>query len=187
MKQFLFTLWMMSLCLTGIAQKVDYTLRYNIGPSQYEVYARPTFSQAQYNWGSSQVSIVTPASVANSAFTITSVAAGGWTDNSQVYSVQGSDFHGVGSNGLKVDLVANQETLLFTFLLPGGACVPGLRLFVNGSDPDSSVPGMAGGDFSNTMYSANDLLGGTNIYQLNYANTGTVCTLCNLIAPTLSK
>ncbi|MEZ0538336.1 hypothetical protein [Fibrella arboris] len=187
MKTSFLVLCLLSLALTGLAQTVDYTLRYNIPLSRYEVYARPTFTQTQYNWGSAQVTVVTPSAVANVAFTINSVAAGGWTDNSQAYGVLGSDFHGVGSNGLKVDLTTGVETLLFTFVLPGGACLPGLRLFINGSDPDSSVAGMNGGDFANTMYSANDALGQTNLYLQNYANTGTTCTACNLTAPTLSK
>ena len=187
MKKLLLLVCLLGMGLTSLAQTVEYTLRYNIGLSRYEVYARPNFTQTQYAWGSAQVSIVVPASVANSAFTINSVAAGGWTDNSQVYGVQSSDFHGVGSNGLKVDLTSGQETLLFTFVLPGGACLPGLRLFINGTDPNSSFAGMMGGDFANTMYSANDILGATNLYLQNYANTGTVCTACNLTAPTLSK
>ncbi|MGF7216722.1 hypothetical protein GGR92_002889 [Spirosoma lacussanchae] len=187
MKKVLLTICLLSLSLVGMAQTVDYTLRYDIPKARYEVYARPNFTQSQYNWGSAQVSVVTPSSLANAAFTVTSVAAGGWTDNSQAYDVQGSDFHGVGSTGLKVDLTANQETLLFHFTLPGGVCLPGLRLYINGVDPNSSVPGMLGGDFANTMYSANDILGANNLYIQNYANGGTVCTNCTLTAPTLSK
>lgn len=187
MKKVFIVLSFLSLALTSVAQRVDYTLRYSIPQSRYEVYARPTFTQAQYNWGSAQVTVVTPTAVADSPFTISSVAAGGWADNSDIYGVQSSDFHGIGSTGLKVDLVSGVETLLFTFVLPGGVCQPGLRLFVNGSDPNSSVTGMKGGDFANTLYSSADILGATNVYQQNYANTGTVCTNCNLTAPTLSK
>ncbi|GAB2552911.1 hypothetical protein GCM10027085_50610 [Spirosoma aerophilum] len=177
----------MSSALMGIAQTVDYTIRYNLTQARYEVYARPNFTQSQYNWGSAQVTVVTPASLTNVAFNVTSAAAGGWTDNSDVFDVQSSDFHAVGTTGLKVNLTINEELLLFSFTLPGGICVPGLRLFVNGTDPDSSAPGMLGGDFSNTMYSANDISGNSNLYIQNYANTGTVCTNCNLTAPTLSK
>ncbi|RYC68708.1 hypothetical protein EQG79_18895 [Spirosoma sordidisoli] len=178
---------MLGSALAGMAQTVDYTLRYNIPQARYEVYARPDFTQSQFNWGSSQVSVVTPSSLTNAAFTITSVSGGSWSDNSRVYEVEGSDFHGVGSVGDKVDLTSGVETLLFHFTLPGGVCLPGLRLYINGSDPDSSEPGMRGGDFTNTMYSANDILGENNLYFENYANTGTLCTNCNLTAPTLSK
>ncbi|MEZ0484676.1 hypothetical protein [Fibrella aquatica] len=190
MKKMLLIMGLLFTAFVGIAQttqSVEFTLRYNLTLSRYEVYARPTTSATQYNWGSSQVTVVTPSSLTNVAFAINSTAAGGWTDNSQAYDVQGLDFHGVGSTGLKVDLTANTETLLFWFVLPGGACLPGLRLFINGTDPDSSIAGMNGGDFANTMYSANDILGDSNLYVRNYANTGTVCTSCNLIAPTLSK
>lgn len=187
MKTVCFFVCLLCLALSAMAQTVEYTLRYNIASSRYEVYGRPNFTQAQYNWGSAQVTVVTPSSLTNVAFSINSVAAGGWTDNSQAYEVLGSDFHGIGSTGLKVDLTAGLETLLFTFVLPGGACLPGLRLFVNGSDPDSGVAGMNGGDFANTMYSGNDALGQTNLYVQNYANSGTTCTTCNLTAPTLRK
>ncbi len=187
MKTVYILLCLLTIGLTGFAQRVDYTLRYSIAQSRYEVYARPTFTQAQYNWGSAQVTVVTPPAVADSPFTINSVAAGGWTDNSDVFSVQGSDFHGIGTTGLKVNLVSGAETLLFTFVLPGGICQPGLRLFVNGIDPNSAQAGMKGGDFANTMYSSADIQGATNLYQQNYANTGTVCTSCTLTAPTLSK
>ncbi|KAB7727399.1 hypothetical protein F5984_22455 [Rudanella paleaurantiibacter] len=178
---------MLGFGLTGWAQTVQYTIRYNLTLSRYEVYAKPSFSQSQYNWGSSQITIVTPSSLTNVAFSVVSTAAGGWTDNSQVYDVFGSDFHGVGSTGLKVDLVADQEVLLFHFVLASGQCIPGLRLFINGTDPGSIAPGMNGGDFSNTMYSSGDILGSNNLYIANYANTGTVCTACNLQAPILSK
>ncbi|MCX6218559.1 hypothetical protein [Spirosoma sp.] len=182
---------LVGLAFTGYSQGlIDLTLRYNIGQSRYEVYARPTFSQANFNWGSAQVSVAAPASIANSPFVVTSVAGGGWDDVSQVYApavASTLDFHGIGSQGKKIDLVTNQETLLFYFTLPQGNCVPGLRLYVNGSDPNSAGAGMQGGDFTNVVYTTSTNQQQTNLYQANYANTGTVCTVCNLVAPTLSK
>lgn len=191
MKKLSFILLLVGLSLTGMAQTVQYTLRYNIPQARYEVYARPTATDSTFNWGSSQVSVVVPASVPDLKFTsITSVAAGSWVDNSRVYapsSAAQSDFHGIGSTGDQIQLISGRETLLFYFTLPGGSCVPGLRLFINGTDPGSGAQGMLGGDFTNTMYSANDILGSSNLYVSNYANTGTTCTSCNLTAPTLSK
>ncbi|ADB36244.1 hypothetical protein [Spirosoma linguale] len=169
---------------------INLTLRYNIAQSRYEVYGRPTFSAANFNWGSAQVSIVAPAGVPNSAFTVTSVAGGGWDDVSQVYGpsvASAFDFHGIGSPGKKTDLVANQELLLFHFTIPGNTCVAGLRLFINGSDPVATASGMNGGDFTNVIYSINTNQQQTSLYQLNYDNTGTTCTTCNLVAATLSK
>ncbi|WP_375448422.1 hypothetical protein [uncultured Fibrella sp.] len=178
------------LWLAGISvyaqNQIDLTLRYNIALSRYEVYARPTFSQTDFLWGSSQISVVTPGSVANAPFVVSSLEAGGWDDNSPVYGPTAAptlDFHGIGSSGRKITLVANQEKLLFTFTLPGGACVPGLRLFVNGSDPASNPQTMPG-DFANVVYAAGVA---ASYYRVNYANTGTTCTACNLVAPSLSK
>jgi hypothetical protein len=105
---------------------------------------------------------------------VTSVNAGAWLDNSLVYAPAAqpaNDFHGVGSNGAPVNLVANTEILLFHFTLPGGGCTDGLRLFVNGSDPNSAAAGMGGGDFGNTIDNGNI----TDVYVANYNNTGTTC------------
>jgi hypothetical protein len=186
MKKLLLLFCVLGLGLPALAQtnSVQYTLRYNLASSRYEVYVKPNFTASQYNWGTSQVSVVTPASLADVPFTVTPAVGSNWSDNSQVFNNSGADFHGVGSNGYKVNLTAGQETLLFSFVLDGGACVAGLRLFVNGTDPNSTV---LVGDFSNTMYSADDINGDTNVYISNYANTGTLCTACNLTAPTLSK
>ena len=173
--------------LTSYAQNtIDLTLRYNLAQSRYEVYARPNFSQTNFLWGSAQITVVAPASVANSAFSVVSVAAGGWNDPSPLYAPTAApslDFHGIGTTGNKTTVVANQELLLFTFTLPGNACVSGLRLFVNGSDPGPNPTTMSG-DFLNVIYAAGVA---TSFYDANYANTGTTCTACNLVAPSLSK
>jgi len=191
MKTSFLLLCLLSVTLTGLCQttiSVEYTLRYNLFQSRYEVYVRPNTSQISFSWGSSQITVVTPSSLTDVAISsVTSFAGGPWGDLSRAYNVQGSDFHGFASNGTPVDLAANTETMLFTFTLPGGACLPGLRLYVNGSDPTSSAPGMGGGDFTNTLYSADDAFGAFNLYVGNYANTGTFCTACNLSAPTLTK
>jgi hypothetical protein len=192
MKYFTLLVFCIGLTLQGYSQNViDLTLRYSVALSRYEVYARPTFTQAQYNWGSSQITVVTPAaSVSDSPFTVTSFFGGGWDDASQVYaplSAVGSDFHGISSQGKKVDLVANQELLLFAFTLPLSTCVSGLRLFVNGTDPNSGAAGMRGGDFTNVIYTTSVSQSQINVFQMVYANSGTNCTACNLVAPSLSK
>lgn len=165
--------------------QLDLTLRYNVAQSRYEVYTKANFSQTDFLWGSSQISIVAPASLANAPFAVSSVDGGGWDDSSPVYAPTAApslDFHGIGSAGKKITLVANQEKLLFTFTLPGGVCVNGLRLFVNGTDPASNPVTMPG-DFANVVYAAGV---STSYYHANYANTGTTCTACNLVAPSIS-
>uniref|UniRef100_UPI0030EEC6CF Ig-like domain-containing protein n=1 Tax=uncultured Flavobacterium sp. TaxID=165435 RepID=UPI0030EEC6CF len=158
----------------GYSQDIDLTLKYNTTLNRYEVYARPDFTQNNFTWGPSQISVVVPASVANSPLqNLTSFNAGNWGDNSIIYAPTPqpqSDFHGVDSGGSLTNLVAGEELLIFSFTINGG-CVPGLRLFNIGVDPDSSDPGMFGGDFRNSI--DNGML--TDVYNANYNNSGTVC------------
>ena len=154
-------------------QNLEFTLRYNIPLARYEVYARPTATNATFAWGPSQVSIVAPAIVPDAAFTITSVSAGAWQDNSLIFAptvTPGFDYHGIGSLGAPTNLSMNVEKLIFHFTIAGG-CYDGLRLFINGSDPNSAAAGMGGGDFSNTV---SDGLANER-YIGNYNNTGTLC------------
>ena len=163
------------------APDLELNLRYNTTLSRYEVYARPTATQPTFNWGPSQISVVTPASVTDAPFNVTSVAAGAWLDNSNIYAPTvdpSHDFHGIGSLGAPISFTANVEKLIFHFTLSGGGCVPGLRLYINGSDPDSGAPGMFGGDFSNTVFAiVPGVPGGYESYINNYNNTGTSCNL----------
>ena len=163
--------------LESQAQNIQLNLRYNNAESRYEVYALPDATNPAFFWGPSQISVVAPNSVTDFPFLVTSVTAGAWQDNSQIYMPTAdptSDFHGVGSLGATIDFIANQEKLIFHFVLSGGGCVPGLRLFINGTDPGSSDPGMAGGDFSNTIFGVGNA-GAQEYYVGNYNNTGTTC------------
>jgi len=159
----------------GFSQgNIDLTLKYNVTDNRYEVYARPDFTQNNFTWGPSQISVVLPASIADTPLqNLISYNAGNWGDNSIIYApvVQPqNDFHGVESGGALTNLVTGNELLIFSFTVNGG-CVPGLRLFNNGIDPDSSQPGMGGGDFSNTI--DNGMI--TDVFNVNYNNNGTVC------------
>ena len=160
-------------------QDIDFTITYSNDNSRYEVYAKSNFTENGFTWGPSQISVAVPASFPDQALLITSHSGGSWGDNSIVYAPGASssyDFHGISSGGQLTNLVANQEKLIFSFVSPSGSCIEGLRLFVNGVDPDSSQAGMAGGDFSNTIDNGNN----TDVYNANYNNTGTVCsTLSN--------
>ena len=179
MNQFLRLLLLLLLCSSWLsAQDLEFNLRYDLDENRYEVYVRPISSGANFVWGPSQISIVAPASVADDPFMITSVAAGTWQDNSQIYAptaAPGNDFHGVGSFGSPVMLSAGVETLLFYFSVPGEECIPGIRLYENGLDPDSAAPGMGGNDFTNTIIGGDQ--GGTpgEQYLGNYDNLGVAC------------
>ena len=161
------------------AQNVELNLRYNTVESRYELYARPDADDPTFFWGPSQISLVVPSSIPDLPLVITSVAAGAWQDNSQVYAptvTPGVDYHGVGSLGAPVNFTANQEVLIFYFTIPGGGCMEGLRIYNNGADPTSSDPGMAGGDFSNTIFAiSNTMPAGGESYVGNYDNDGTEC------------
>lgn len=155
-------------------QDIDFTVRYSNTNSRYEVYAKPNFTQNNFTWGPSQISVLVPATFPDQALLITSHAGGSWGDNSIVFAPSSSpsyDFHGIQTGGQLTNLVANQEKLVFSFISPSGSCVDGLRLFVNGTDPDSSQPGMAGGDFSNSI--DNGSL--QDVYNANYDNGGSTC------------
>ena len=164
--------------LISAQQDIDFTIRYNSTNARYEVYAKPNFTQNNFTWGPSQITVLTPTNFPNQSLLITSYAGGPWGDNSIVYAPASSpnfDFHGISTGGQLTNLVANEEKLVFSFVSPIGSCATGLRLFINGTDPDSSQPGMAGGDFSNTIDNGNLI----DIYNVNYDNSGTSCTLSN--------
>lgn len=165
---------------------IQLSVKWNLTLSRYEVFAKPNFTMSNFNWGPSQISVVLPSTVPDASLIITSIAAGAWTDNSKVYApsaLSSKDFHGVESSGAATNLIANTETLIFAFTFPDGVCRDGIRLFINGTDPNSGAGGMNGGDFSNSISNANL----QDLYLSNYNNTGTICTPCNIIAPTLSK
>ena len=155
------------------------TLRYNPFLTRYEVYALPDANQPTFNWGPAQISVVAPASIPDAPFNVTSVAGGAWLDNSLIFApaaAPGSDFHGIGSLGAPTTFTANVEKLIFHFTLPGGGCTDGLRLFINGVDPNSMAAGMGGGDFTNTIFAiVPGFPLGYEAYTGNYNNAGSSC------------
>lgn len=140
--------WFLSLPAIG-QSTITIRMAYNTDQNRYEVYARPTFTAKGFSFGPSQVSVVMPVAAPDDVLAIRSTSAGTWADNSMVLkptAAPQSDFHGISTQGGKADLTAAQELLLFDFALKQGF-LSGVRLFVNGSDPDSDKPGMQGGDF----------------------------------------
>ena len=150
------------LCWIGVAlaasaqPKVALRMAYNAEQNQYEVFAKPNFSAQNFTWGPSQVSIALPAEQTKYSLSVRSQQAGTWADNSiatPTGTAMATVFHGITTAGAKLDMVSGEENLLFTFSLPTGY-VEQVRLFDNAKDPDSSQPGMQGGDFRSYMSDA---------------------------------
>ena len=162
------------------SQQIDLTLRYLQATNVYEVYARPNFTQNNFFFGGgSQVTVLLPASVANSNISVVTVNGGPWADNSQVYAPAADaahDFHGIATNGSMVNFTAGAEIVLFRFTLAEG-CVATARIFNNPSDPLSNAAGMNGADFRNYLSNVITL---QDNYGTNYANTGTTCGIIDL-------
>ncbi|RYC68429.1 MULTISPECIES: hypothetical protein [Spirosoma] len=153
---------LMGAMVPALAQQVQLRLAFNTESNRYEVIGKSDFSAKNFTWGPSQVSVVLPSEVANEPLSVLSSNAGDWRDNSMVYSpaaATGYDFHGLTSGGGKVDLVADQEFVLFDFMLKSGY-VDNVRLFDNAMDPTSAAAGMKGGDFRSYMadHRGNDYL-----------------------------
>ena len=164
-------------------QQVDFTLKYNTTTSEYEVYGKPLQSGSFSVGGGSQLTVMLPASYANTAITsVTSVLGGPWADNTQLYAPSASptnDFHSITTNGTAptISFTAGQEHLIYKFTLTGG-CVDGVRLYRNAAegaaprDPDSNGAGMQGSDFENYFAPVST---GNQEYRANYTNTGVSC------------
>ncbi|QEE48048.1 hypothetical protein FUA48_00170 [Flavobacterium alkalisoli] len=156
-------------------QSVEFTIKFDTANCSYEVYATSDTTGDIFVAGGSQISIVLPEAVDDSSLSVTSASSLSWVDNSQVYAPLAdttSDFHSIATNGGLLSFVATEELLIFTFELPGSACcAPGVRLFENGSDPDSTASGMLGGDFNSYF---GDAFTFDDYYNGNYDNTTSV-------------
>ncbi len=124
--------------------------------------------------GASQVSIVVPAFMNANALAVTCVQpcnAGPWAVNTIQNAwpaLPNNDFVAIATLGGDMGVVtANTSITLFTFTLAEG-CDPGVRLFINGTDPTSAqMPN--GSDFKNTLVNALN-----NFEFYNGTNTNTV-------------
>jgi len=125
--------------------------------------------------GSSQISIVTPASVSTAGLVVNCISPCGvspWTANTFVNAppaAPGNNFVAIATLGGNMGNIANGASVtLFTFTLTGG-CDENVRLFINGTDPNSGqMPG--GQDFSNTLVNgltAFEFYNGTNFEDVN--------------------
>lgn len=128
------------------------SLKYNAEGNRYEVYAKANFTSNRFILGPSQISLAVPKQIVDQPLDIYSETAR-WTDYSSVYAPAAApdvDFHGVNSMGKTIDFREGEPFMLFFFSLKGGY-MEGVRLFVNGKDPNSAQQAMMGGDFSNTI------------------------------------
>ncbi len=135
-------------------KKLNLLVKYDASFDRYEVYAKSNFSQKNFIWGPSQISLVLPSSVLINKIQVRNIDGGTWEDNSVVIAPEINpevSFHGISSGGDKVDLVENNETQLFYFTLPKSINPSSVRIFDNQNDPKSTASGMLGGDFRNTI------------------------------------
>jgi hypothetical protein len=158
----------MFMCKGVYAQKgIELSVKYNAESDKYEVYAKANFTKKNFLLGPSQITLSLPASVTDEKLRIFNSDGGTWEDNTAVFSPTANtkaDYHAISTLGAKTDLVEGNESLLFYFSLPKTVALSEVKIFRNGSDPNSSASGMKGGDFSNSL---NDALA-EEVYLRNY-------------------
>ena len=149
-------------------KKLNLMVKYDQEFSRYEVYAKPNFSERNFTWGPSQISLVIPSNVLVDKIRVSNLDGGAWEDNSIVQAPEiASDksFHGISTGGDKTNLVEGNETVLFYFTLPATISPSEVRIFDNDADPKSSDKGMMGGDFRNTIIDVTGNERFNNTYQ----------------------
>ncbi len=141
--------------LASMAQKkLNLSIRYDNSFDRYEVFVKPNFSQKNFTWGPSQISLVLPSAVLVDKIQIRNIDGGAWEDNSVVQAPEVSpdfSYHGILTSGDKTNLVEGHESVLFYFTLSKKVNPDLVRLFDNEKDPKSDSKGMMGGDFKNTI------------------------------------
>ena len=98
----LFTLTLFLFGSKSMAQDIDLTIKHNIGNNEYEVYAIPTFTQNNFTWGASQITVVKP-STGSQVQNIISNNTGTWT-NSNSISYNGTDYYVFETSGSLTNL-----------------------------------------------------------------------------------
>jgi hypothetical protein len=150
---------------------------YNSTSGRYEVYVR--MNQAgPVSIGTSVISVILPSSAANTPLVITPVNGGGWANTSNSYDqAGGKDYHGVVTSGQSnmVYGAANTELLLFHFTLPGGGCMPGLRLWTTITDVDQTPDGT---EYTSNLYTP------ANSNYIQTTNYGVASPPCCSSTPT---
>jgi hypothetical protein len=135
-------------------KKLNLMLKYDQEFDRYEVFVKPNFTQRNFTWGPSQISLILPSNVLVDKVQIRNVDGGSWDDTSILQAPEITpdfSYHGVSTGGDKTDLVEGNESILFYFTLPKAVNPDNVRVFDNEADPKSSAKGMMGGDFRNTI------------------------------------
>lgn len=105
-----------------------------------------------------------------------------WTNSNRVdnpgalpgYDLRAFTIPGGGAANGYPNFEGGQSFILFTFPLDMDNCTEGLRMYVNGSDPNSAAPGMLGLDLTNSLKTAHPLYPqAVEQYEGNVNNTGT--------------
>jgi hypothetical protein len=169
---------------------VMYEVIYNTSTCLYEAHAHVMSGSLGFPFTipfPSNFTIVIPQSFANSPIAATSYQPPSlsWTNSNNVYSPAADplhDFHmfsisGGGAGQTYSTFSAGDDILLFTFSIPHSSCEEGIRVFINGTDPDSGAPGMNGLDLSNSLKTF-DATGtypqGIEQYDANLNNGGVI-------------
>jgi uncharacterized repeat protein (TIGR01451 family) len=158
---------------TCVTRQMDYTLRYNSGLNRYEVYGKPNWTGASIVTDC-YVTIVVPASLPNTS--LSSVTPGthasGASATDKAYAPTedpAHDFHFLPFTANSATYTAGQELFFVSFQLPAGspaACVSGVRLYNNVSDPVSNPGGnVMSGDFHNVY---TNVMTSEDYYRTNY-------------------
>ncbi|MGB0974218.1 MAG: T9SS type A sorting domain-containing protein [Flavobacteriaceae bacterium] len=138
---------------TAKAQNIDFTLEWNDAMSRYEVYLTRDIDAVTpfTNSGTSRIAVAFPT---DPTLTVshTNHTADIYASPTRFTAPGGlpDDFFGwaaTGGNSLVGTFTAGNRVLFLSFTTSQG-CVDGMRMYVNGSDPDSSASGMSGVDIT---------------------------------------
>ena len=146
---------------------VEYEVIFNPTTCAYEAHAHVVGESRVYPNtipGPAQYTILVPSSVTTMPITVTeSVNPPGlpWVNNSSLYAPAADPAHnyhafamGGGGDDTNVYPTFNvgDDIHLFSFTLPAGVCGSGIRLYINGSDPEPSELGMGNFPHSFTVF-----------------------------------
>ena len=158
-------LMLSSFSMESFAQNIEYELVYNTATCYYEAHAHVVGTNRVFPNTipfPSQYTIVVPNTVAAVPMSVTEhVNPPGktWNNSNNAYAPSANpanDYHtfttdgGSGSNAYS-SFVVGDDIHLFSFTLPPGSCGSGIRLYINGTDPDSNAPGMMGIDHTQSF------------------------------------
>lgn len=159
---------------------IQLKVEWNIEKSRYEVFAVSQTAMSNLSLKDAQISVVVPWTAVNQKLLVTSQAGGTWSEALNLYSPGATpekDYHAIKTSGGTINLVANNELMLFSFKFSNGECLAGVRLYNNGADPTAGAVGFGLNNFSNSILSSTNI----QMYQVNYSNSGTMCSECPVV------